>query len=172
MGLAATILQAQFKQAHDWLKGTLSEAITKEQVHYQPEGKPTPIGAQFIHVVTTEDFLINFAQGADPLMATDYAGKIGVSEMPPQGDWTEWSKSVEIDIAQTLAYADAVFAATEAFVGVLDDATLESEMDLSAVGFGKMPTHAALGLLLLNVYSHAGEISVIKGLQGLKGYPM
>lgn len=172
MGLAATILQAQFKQSHDWFKGTISESITEEQVHYQPAGKPVPIGAQFIHVVTTEDFLVHLAQGKDPLMATDYAGKIGVSDMPPQGDWAEWAKSVKVDTAQALAYADAVFSSNEAFIGSLDDATLESEIDLSAVGFGKMPVYAALSILLLNTYSHAGEISVIKGLQGLTGYPM
>jgi len=172
MGLAATILQAQFKQSHDWLKGTMGEAITNEQVNFQPDGNPSSIGAQFIHTVTTEDFLIHFAQNKQPLMATDYAGKIGVSEMPPLGPWGDWAKSVQVDAKEAMAYADAVFTATEAFVGGLDDATIESEIDLSSVNFGKMPVYSALTILLLNNFSHTGEISVIKGLQGLQGYPM
>lgn len=171
MSLAATILQAQFKRSHDWLKGTVGESITSEQLHYKPEGEPVAIGAQFIHVVTIEDFLIHFAQGKQPLMATEYAGKVGVSEMPPMGPWGEWAESVKVDTTQAMAYADAVFSTTEAFIGSLDDATLESELDLSSVGFGKMPVYEGLSIIILNNYSHAGEISTIKGLQGLKGYP-
>lgn len=171
MGLAASMLQAQFKSAHDWVKGTMGSP-TADQLHYNPDGKPVPIGAQFVHVVTTEDFFINMMQGKDPLMATDFAGNIGVSEMPPQGDWSAWAGSVQVDMDKAMAYAEAVFSATEAYVGGLSDDQLSEVLDLSGMGFGTPPRHGALSILLLNTFSHAGEISVIKGLQGLKGYPI
>lgn len=170
--LAATIMQAQFKQSHDWAKNTLGEAITSDQIHWCPEDKAPSAGAHFMHIVTTEDFFISMVRGQQPMMAGAFAGKTGASEMAPQGDWSEWGKSVTIDIDQTLKYADAVFSASEEYVGSLSDEELTEEIDFSSVGAGTMTRYAALNIVILNSYSHTGEISILKGLQGLKGYPL
>ena len=171
-GIGSQILLGQFKNSHDWFKNTVGDAITSDQLHWKPDGKPVPIGAHFIHVVVTEDFFVNTLRGQQPLMAGEYAGKIGASEMPPQGGpWDEWARSVQVDLDQARAYADAVFSATEDYLAEVSDEELAEELDLSSVGFGTMPRHGALSILILNNFSHTGEISVIKGLQGLQGYP-
>jgi hypothetical protein len=52
------------------------------------------------------------------------------------------------------------------------DADLERELDLTAVGFGTRKLGWMLNLLVLNhIGTETGEISVLKGIQGAKGYP-
>jgi hypothetical protein len=65
-----------------------------------------------------------------------------------------------------------VYAATDAYVASLDDEALAKPLDLSMVGLGMQTMGYLLGGLVLNTHLHTGEISAIKGFQGLKGYPI
>jgi hypothetical protein len=52
-------------------------------------------------------------------------------------------------------------------------AALARPLDLSTVGLGQQSVLFVLTALLANVSLHCGEISCLKGLQGLQeGYPM
>ena len=54
----------------------------------------------------------------------------------------------------------------------LADADLDRELDRSGVGMGKQRLSWVLNLLLLNhVGTETGEIAVLKGIQGARGYP-
>jgi hypothetical protein len=68
-------------------------------------------------------------------------------------------------------YGKAVQESLDAYVASLQDDDLQKPFDLSMIGMGMQTVGMVLNLTLLNVYCHAGEISAIKGLQGLKGYP-
>ncbi len=164
-----TFLRGQFQMAHGWLQGTM-QGLTPEQAHWVPIGKPNPIGAQFGHVVTTEDFFVNMVNGQPPLMAAGFAGKTGLSELPAPGDWTQWAHTVKVDLEAVQAYAQAVFNTTDSVLASLTDEDLKKPLDLNSVGFGMQNIAFVLNLLILNCYSHSGEISTLKGLQGLKGY--
>ena len=49
---------------------------------------------------------------------------------------------------------------------------LDREIDLTSLGIGKVSLGFFLsGIVLANANWHCGEISLLKGLQGLKGYP-
>ena len=49
---------------------------------------------------------------------------------------------------------------------------LDREIDLTSWGMGMVPLGAFIGAITLaNTNWHCGEISLLKGLQGLKGYP-
>jgi hypothetical protein len=96
---------------------------------------------------------------------------MGLSEpRPPRGQpWEDWARRVRIDMPKLREYAKAVFAATDAYVDSLSEGDLEKEIQFNErkirlAGFflGVMCTHCA---------NHTGEISTLKGLQGLKGYP-
>ena len=168
---AISLLRFQFQFAHQWLEDTL-KGVTVELAQWQPAGKPHPIGAEYVHVVTTEDFLVNgMLMGTSPLMATAYAGKAGFSEPPPSGNRDDWAKSVKVDLHALNTYAQAVYAATDSYLASLTDPALAKMIDLTSLGFGTQPISFVLNLLLLNVYSHSGEISCLKGLNGLQGYP-
>ncbi len=165
------ILRSYFKFAHDWFEGTL-QGVTSEVAHWHAGGNTQPIGANYVHVLVTEDFMINaIIQGTTPLMASSFAGKAGFSEPPPMGNRDEWARRVQVDLAGAHVYAQAVYAATDAYLASAPDADLERSLDLSNLGFGTQPVSFVLNLLLLNVHNHCGEISCMKGLKGLQGYP-
>ena len=114
-----------------------------------------------------------------PLSATSHADKMGLSEpmpMPGAPDWSDsyaaWTRRVQVDLSALRAYAEAVYAATDAYLASLSDSDLERELDLTAVGFGKQKIGWMLNLLVLNrIGTETGEISALKGIQGAKGYP-
>ncbi len=171
MSTATTILQSYFAVARNWFEGTMQD-VTPELAHWQPPGKTQSIAANYIHVLTAEDFLMNgIVRGSAPLMASSFAGKTGFSEAPPPGNRDEWASQVRVDLDAARAYAQAVYASTSAYLDTATDEDLSRIVDMSAVGFGDQPVSFLIGLLLLNIHNHCGEISAIKGINGLQGYP-
>lgn len=167
-----SLLRAQYKGAHNWLEGTMA-GVTDAVAHWQPPGKATPIAAQYVHLLTAEDYFFNaMLTGGAPLMATQYAGKTGFTEPPPMGYWGDWARRVTVEISLLQEYAQAVYAATDAYLASLTDTDLARELDLTALHMGKMPLGMFLSTVLLNCGNHCGEIACLKGLQGLQGYPM
>lgn len=167
---ATSLLRFQFQSAHNWLEGTLAD-VTQEQAHWHPDGKTNPIGAQYAHVLLAEDIIVSLVKGKAPLMMSSHAGKIGMSEPPPIGAWGDWAHTVQIDMTALRAYGQAVYAASDEILKGMSDADLEQSIDMSTLGFGSQKASFALSLIILNVFSHTGEISALKGLQGMKGYP-
>ena len=78
---------------------------------------------------------------------------------------------MRVDLDTARAYAQAVYASTSAYLDTATDEDLSRIVDMSAVGFGDQPVSFLIGLLLLNIHNHCGEISAIKGINGLQGYP-
>jgi hypothetical protein len=168
---ATSLLRSQFQSAHNWLEGTLAD-VTQDQAHWIPDGKPNPIGAQYAHVLLSEDLILSLVKGKTPLMMSSHTGdKMGISEPPPVGPWGEWARSVRIDLPALRAYGQAIYAASDEILRGMSDADLDQSINLTALGFGHEKTSFALNIVLLNVFSHTGEISALKGLQGMKGYP-
>lgn len=173
--IAVNLLKEQVGSCRRNFQGTL-EGVTNEIAHWKPGGAANPIGAQIAHVILAEDGLINGAmKGGAPLFASSFADKVGISSPPPrtQGDspfanWHEWANSVEVDLEKLKTYATAVHAATDAYFETLTDTDLAEIVDSP---FGPIPRSSFLtGGLILNVNTHCGEISALKGIQGLKGY--
>jgi hypothetical protein len=168
---ATSLLRSQLQFAHRWLEETM-QGITQELAQWQPQGKAHPIGSQYIHILTGEDYLLNgIIKGAAPLMMTSHAGNAGFSEPPPAGNRDDWAKRVTVDLETARAYAAAVYAATGAYLASITDDELNRPLDLTALGFGTETVSFVFNLILLNVYCHTGEVSCIKGLNGLQGYP-
>lgn len=166
------LLRTQYKGAHDWLESTMA-GVTNEIAHWRPGGKATLIAAQYVHHLTAEDYFFTVLLNKKaPLMTTQYAGKTGFSEPPPSGYWGDWACAVQVDLELLRPYAQAVYAATDAYLAALTDADLAQEQDLTGIGLGKMSLGAFLSTVLLNCGNHCGEIACLKGLQGLMGYPM
>jgi hypothetical protein len=169
---AVALLREQLHQAHWWLDETVG-AVSVEQLHWcSPEGV-MPVAAQYAHTVLAEDHLVNaVVRGGTALMMSSWAGKTGISELPPAGDWSTWSRAVRIDLAAAREYAQAVYAETDAYLASLDAADLSREIDPSPIPLGPTKIATMLTIVLGNTYTHAGEIASVKGLQGLKGYPI
>ena len=165
------VMRSQIKASHDIVEGTAAD-LTDEQCHHKPGGKAHPIGATYVHLATSEDFIINMLRGQPPLMAGEWAGKVGASEPPPPfgGDVFAWANSVKVDLGQAREYAKAVYQNTDDYVASLSDADLDREIDVP--GFGKNPLAYYIGIAaLIHPANHVGEISALKGVQGARGYP-
>jgi uncharacterized damage-inducible protein DinB len=169
---AVTLLKDQVKQAHEICQGTVAD-LTAEQAHWKPGGTANSCAPLLVHIASAEDMFLNMFTGRQPLAMGPYAGKTGASEPHPAGrDYGEWAGRVTVDMPQFSEYVKAVFKNTEDYVAGLSDADLDKEIDLSAAGIGKMSLGAFITMTcVIHPSNHTGEISVMKGMQGGKGYP-
>jgi len=95
-----------------------------------------------------------------------------MTDKPGLPDWSGWSRRVKVDLAATRKYAQAVYAETDQFLAALSPADLERPVVLAALG----PGTSTMGFWIYNGvvghgFTHCGEISCLKGLQGRRGYP-
>lgn len=157
-----------------WLVDGTMEGVTNELANKQPGGAANPIGALYAHVVASEDMMINgLLQGKPPIAATGFAGKTGMSEMPPTEDalGPAWFKSVQVDVPALQDYAKAVREATDAYLAALKPEDLDRKVEFFE--FGPQTVNWIVGIATaLHANQHIGEIATLKGLQGLKGYPV
>src|SRR4030067_3398759 len=78
-----SLLREQLKTVHEILEGTMAD-VTPEQAHWTPPGVALPIGATYAHVIVSEDGVGNgMLRGGAPLFAAAWAGKTGLSGLPP-----------------------------------------------------------------------------------------
>ena len=173
--LPTEILLNQLKAVHDSLEKTM-DGVTDEVAHFQPAGTANPIAGTYAHLVFSEDMFVHgFLKKDKPLLETTFKDKTGASEVHPM-DWTVaypiWLRSVKLDVKKFREYAKAVFADSESYVATLTEEDLNKDVDMSAFG---MPPRKVYDFIANLISGHAypimGEISVLKGLQGLKGYP-
>jgi hypothetical protein len=169
---AVDLLRDQFLRAHAYLEATLDD-LPRDAIHYCPPQSALPIGAHFGHVVIAEDGLTSlFITGSPPLYASSWSGKTGFSDLPPEGEpWDEWARNLQVDLAAAREYARAVYAHTDQILSRLSDDDLWKPLDLTPAGLGTQTVAFLFSTLIGDICLHCGEISCIKGLQGLKGYP-
>lgn len=169
---ATTLLREQIQQAHAFLQATV-EDVTNEQAHWTPTGSANPIAATYVHAIASEDLAINMVlKGGAPLYAGLAEDETGVSEIQPLSTF-EWARHVRVNMPVLLQYARSVHTATDAYLGTLSDEDLTRELDLTNFGLGHMTVGVLLSRMVLgHIDNMCGEISVLKGLQGAKGYPI
>jgi len=169
---AIAVLREQLKQAHEFFEATMAD-VAPEQAQWAPPGVALPLGAVYAHGVCGEDFVVNhLLKGGKPLYEADFADESGISAPQPYVD-PEWARGLRLDLAKARCYAQAVFAATDAYVAGLDSDELSRTIDMTHVGWGSSPLSFVLGRFLIgHIDNMTGEISCLKGLQGAKGYPM
>ena len=169
---ATSLLREQIQQAHGFLDATVQD-VTPEQAHWAPPGVANPLSATYVHAIVSEDVAINMIlKGGAPLFASEWTEKTGISEIQPLTTF-EWARRVQVDLPVLHRYAQAVHSATDAYLAQLTDEDLARDVDLSNFGLGHMTVGAILNRLVLgHIDNMCGEISVLKGLQGAKGYPI
>ena len=172
------LLRDQVKEAHDWFEATIV-GVEDKHLYVTPPGTANPLGATYAHAVLAEDGIVcGTLQGKMPLMATTFKGKFGADKpMPMPGpEWVhyrDWTKDVKINLQELHKYAQAVFGASEDYISELTDEDLEKPIDMTIIGIGQKTLAWMIGILLIgHIHDMTGEISVLKGIQGLKGYPM
>jgi hypothetical protein len=173
---ALQLLRYQLKSARGVFDGTIAD-VTPDMLHKDPGGKALPLGAIYAHLVFSEDAILQgMVLKKTPLSESSFKDKTGLDKpMPPMDEnWStaneEWSHSMRLDLESFRKYAKAVFAQTDAYVDSLTDEDLDKEVDLGAWGKPTVATILA-DYIIGHIFSLTGEISVLKGIQGAKGYP-
>ena len=167
---AIAYLADDLRWSHEFLEMVMQD-VTHEQLHWHPPGNANPISATYAHAVIAEDMVVHSLMGKPPLYESEWEGKTGFSEPQSQAEF-EWGRGLKVDLPAAREYAQAVFKAAEDYLRSLSDGDLDRVIDLSEHGFGEK---VLAEILSKNVISHTnnltGEASVLKGLQGAKGYP-
>lgn len=171
------VLLTAIKQSH-WLLNATFEDVDDELANRPAPGNANPLGTAYAHVVQAEDAVINtMIQGKPPLSSTTREGKTGVDLPMPmhglvEGDMGAWFRNAKVDVEVLRSYAAEVFARTEEFVAGAGDAELGRAIDMSFVGLGQKSVADVITMLVIqHCDNFSGEISAIKGVFGLKGYP-
>ncbi len=170
---ALSILRQQYKECNEWLEATMA-GVTPEQAHWKPAGSANPLGATYAHALMTQDYVANLAiNGGAPLAATTWANKVGISEPPPTDEitaWAQWARLVQVDLQALKAYGQAVAASVDQMLTSLTDTELSRSVETP---FGASTVQFLIsGAIIGHTHNHTGEISCLKGLQGVKGYPV
>jgi hypothetical protein len=167
---ARDYLQRQFSEVRR-LAGAPMQELTEECVNWEPPGTANVVSAILLHQAGTEDAIVQQALRGEPRIwdRDDWAEKTGVALVPGRrGGWQEL-KGQTVALAPIQAYAAAVHAATDAYLAALTDAELSREVPWP---FGGTRTVAdMLALLVVHTVFHAGEVSALKGVQGVQGIP-
>lgn len=173
---SVTLLREQLKAAHEYLEDTMAD-VTSELAHWIPPGIATPIGANYIHLVQTEDGLVQFVlQGKEMLGATTWKDKLGASEPHPwpptePEDYRAWMRRVKLDLPAFREYAQAVYEASDEYIRGLSVEDLDEVLDLSSMGMNPVPRRWVIARYLAGHTDNiCGEVSTLKGLQGVIGY--
>ena len=163
-------LRGQMAEMHRVLEQAIRDCSPEVTAKEFPGATVNSIGAIYAHTIFGEDGLLNgLVRGQTPVYYADgWAQKVGL-EMPQGGLDPEWNPA--LDLGTFREYAAAVYRATDDYLASATDADMEKVVD---AGFAPpMPVSAFFGnILLWHVATHQGEISALKGVQGLNGLDM
>jgi hypothetical protein len=146
--------------------------VTPELAHATPPGIANPLAAIYAHAIADLDAIPNFLLQGKPIMfETEWKDRTGISEPQWFSDF-EWARRVTVDLPRAHEYAKAMYENADAYLDSLTESDLAREVDLSFAGLGTRTLSWCLtALVISHLNNMAGEISVLKGIQGIKGYP-
>lgn len=165
---AGIYIQMQFKAAHDMLDLALID-LTDEQLNAEPPGASNPIRASLIHLLNTEDRVINeLFQGKKSVWESGgWAPKIGLTDMIRRGGWDE-AKHTPVSLPPIAEYRQAVYETTDIYLKQITDEELHRIVRFLGA---ERPIYEVLATIASHAVFHAGNISEIKGFLGAKGLP-
>ncbi len=164
---AIQMLRKQMADMHQYLEVAIGDCPPEVAAKRLPGATINSIGAIYAHTIFGEDGLLNgLVRGAAPVYhAEGWAQKIGM-EMPQGGLEPDWNPTMDLPLFRQ--YAAAVYRSMDDYLASATDAEMARVVD---PGFmPPMPVGAFVAnVLVWHVATHQGEISALKGVQGLNG---
>ena len=143
----------------------IADGMTPDQYNWAPGGTANAIGKTHVHAMTSVDFFINGILAGSELRWKAFAAEQGLPANPME----IWGFSGDVSLDAMREYSKAVQQSALEHVGGLTDDDLDREVETPF--FGKQTAAFMIGLTGIHVMGHGGDISAVKGLQGLKGLP-
>lgn len=169
---AVSLLREQLQSAHETQEATMAD-VTDKAAHFTDTNKAIPVGAAYAHSILGEDMVLSTMLLQKEPLAKDNS-KTGLSiPMPSTSEWEEhetWYKTVKVDLPKLKEFAKEVYKTTDDYLASLTDEDLDKQLDRPMVGKHTIAWFFT-NFILLHIANLTGEISSVKGFQGLKGYP-
>jgi hypothetical protein len=143
----------------------IADGMTPEQYNWKPGGTANAVAKTHVHAMTSVDFFITGTLTGGEMSWKTFAPANGLPANPME----IWSYSGEVSLDAVKEYSQGVQQAALAYVASLTDADLDREVDTAF--FGKQTVAFMVGLAGIHAMGHGGDMSAVKGLQGLKGLP-
>jgi hypothetical protein len=152
------LLQFSLGAAFDILSRVTAD-LTQEQADWSPPGIANTIGSIYLHILTYVDYYVrNYYIEGKPQPVT-------VESRPAE----LWMQDVQVDLSELHQFASEVESTVQDWLSSLTPADLERRGDTTG---GELSLAQGLELFVIwHINAHCGEISALKGCQGLKGYP-
>ena len=152
------LVQFSLRAAFDVLSSVTAD-LTQEQADWRPPGTANTICSIYSHILTYVDFYVrNYFVEGKPQPVT-------VESRPAE----LWMQDVQVDLSELHAYADQVRSTAQNWLSSRAPKDLEHKSLTTA---GEINLAQAVELFIIwHINAHCGEISALKGCQGLKGYP-
>jgi uncharacterized damage-inducible protein DinB len=162
-------IRRQFEQVRIHVDAAMQD-MTDDLFNWIPPGTLNPISATFLHLTTAEDDFIQLTiQRKEPIWEEqEWSVKTGVITPPgPRRGWNEF-KGARVSYLPLMDYQKEVRSSTDAYIARLTDEELERHVNM----FGNETSIAnVLTTMVAHSSCHAGEISAIKGMYGVMGFP-
>jgi hypothetical protein len=143
------------------------QELTPEVAHFEAGGTTNTIAQLMAHMTTGEDGGFNrIIRGGDRIIDTNgWAEKVGI----PLERGAVWGKEWKLNIEAFTEYREAVKQSAVSYLESMDIADLDKQVEAFNA---PRPVHNVVQIIVVNhMLGHAGEVSTLKGIQGLKGLP-
>jgi hypothetical protein len=163
------------KRLHEGLRSSVS-GLTLDEWHYIIPGTGNHIAFLMWHCVRTEDNILRFIlQGRPPLWNEEHWPER--LQLPPrvQGTGMETAEAQSLHISDPalfMQYAEQVWREYEDYLASITDGGAElSERIVKVKPVGTLPALQAIGQICIShLFIHLGEITLLLGAQGKKGW--
>ena len=156
--------RSQVEGALDFL-ATCAKDMDEAQYNHKPAGNCNPAAKLHAHALSGADFFVTVVLAGQPLKWPEFASQTGL----PENAMEIWGSDATVKPSVMQAYAEAIKGPILEYVDSLSDEDLDREIDTRFAGTQTIAW--VLQLVGSHTLGHAGEISAVKGTQGLKGLP-
>jgi hypothetical protein len=193
------LIQSSLGFAFDILEHVVSD-LTQEQADWMPPGNASPIGSLYWHAVGYSDQLVHewcmapfrlytqqqwleaklakreLGMGQAPLRhSAGWQDKVVIAAPPENPADPYWElraarEGLQVDLVALHDYAQATAQALQSWLTSLTPEDLEERSVPTPIGDYRLGSFLEF-FVIWHINVHCGEISALKGCQGLKGYP-
>jgi len=167
VSLPAAMLRQQLQAMHNYLEAAIVDCTPGVLSKRLPGATINSAGAIYAHTILSEDGILNgLVRGSAPVYhAQGWAQKIGI-DMPPGGLEPNWD--VSFDLGLFREYAAAVYRASDEYLASATGTELTRMVEPGFIP--PLPVSALVAdVLVWHAATHQGEISALKGVQGVNG---
>lgn len=161
--------------AFEVLEGLVSD-LTQEQADWMPPGNAIPIGSLYWHIIKYVDHIVHdWGMGQPSLrQRAGWQEKVVIASPPPDPedpmmDLRAIRGGVRVDLSALHDYARAT---ARTILDWLASLTPEDMLRTVPTPIGDQTLGQVMEVFIIgHINCHSGEISALRGCQGLQGYP-